>query len=184
MVFGAGRRESVVGDPLAYGLMVEFEREVRFAGPVVEVLDGDVVSAGGFVERGGKGATCGLVAAYGFAVRGSLPGFDIDGGVAFGGHVLGFDAVGVVAYAALLVGDAGFFLEPFGDGVAPDDGVAGLIGEEFEGFVEAVVVDEGVECLPARGVGLRGGGAFVVGVVDVLDYGFAFGVFPSWRTCV
>ena len=109
----------------------------------------------------------------GFAVGGGLPGFDVDGGVAIGGHVFGFDAVGVVAYAALFVGDAGFFLEPAGDGVAPDDGVAGLVGEEFEGFVVAVVVDEAVEGLPARRVGLRGGGAFVVGVVDVLDYGFA-----------
>ena len=109
----------------------------------------------------------------GFAVGGGLPGFDVDGGVAFGGHVFGFDAVGVVADAALLVGDAGFFLEPVGDGVAPDDGVAGLVGEEFQGLVVALVVDEAVEGLPAWGVGLRGGCAFVVGVVDVLDYGFA-----------
>ncbi len=64
-------------------------------------------------------------------------------------------------------------LEPFGDGIAPDDGVTGLVGEEVECLVVALVVDEAFECLPAWGVGLRGGCAFVVGVVDILDYGFA-----------
>ena len=49
-----------------------------------------------------------LVADYGFAVGGGLPGCDVDGSVAFGGHGFGFDAIGVVADAALLVGDAGY----------------------------------------------------------------------------
>ncbi len=89
-------------------LVVEVEGEVGFAGPVVEVLDGDRVSAGGFVEGGGEGAASGLVADCGFAVGGGLPGFDVDGGVAFGGHGFGFDAVGVVADAAVFVGDAGY----------------------------------------------------------------------------
>ena len=66
MVFGACGWEGVVGGPCADGFSVEVEGEVGFAGPVVEVLDGDVVSACGFVEFGGQGAAGGLVADGGF----------------------------------------------------------------------------------------------------------------------
>jgi hypothetical protein len=142
LIFGSYRGQGVVGDPVADGLVVEIEGEVGFAAPVVEVLDGDAVNACGLVEFGGEGAGGGLVADDGLAVGGGLPGFDVDGSVAFGGHVFGFDAVGVVADTALLVGGGGFFLEPLCDGVAPDDGVAGLVGEESKGLVVALVVDE------------------------------------------
>src|ERR1700743_2372189 len=53
--------KNVVGDPLADGLMVEFEAEVGFAGPVVEVLDGNVVGVRGFVKRSSQGAAGGVV---------------------------------------------------------------------------------------------------------------------------
>ena len=144
-----------------------------FAGPVVEVLNGNVVVAGWFVECGGEGAAGRLVADDGLTVGGSLPGFDVDRSVPSGRHVLGFDAVGVVAYAVFFVRNAGFFLEPFGDGIAPDDGVPSLIGEQLQGLVVTLVIDEALESLPARDVGFRGGCPIVVSVIDILDYSFA-----------
>ncbi len=100
LICGAYRWKGVVSDPVADGLAVEVERELRFAGPVIEVLNGDVVGARGFVERSREAAAGGLVADGGYAVGGGLPRLNVNGRVAFGGHVFGFDAVGIIAYTA------------------------------------------------------------------------------------
>ena len=62
----------------------------------------------------------------------SSQGVDVDDFVAGEVGVFGFEAAGVVAGAALLVGDAAELEEVLHDGVAPDDGVAGLVFEAGE----------------------------------------------------
>ena len=73
----------------------------------------------------------------------------------------------------LVVGDAGHLLEPAIDGVAPDDGVAGLVFEEAQNLAVALRIDEAVEGLPLRDETGRFLRAEVVIVVDRLDHGLA-----------
>ena len=44
-------------------------------------------------------------------------------------HRFGFEAAGIMVYAAKLIGNAGSAKEPIADGIAPDNGVTGLIFE-------------------------------------------------------
>ena len=88
-------------------------------------------------------------------------------------HRLGFDAVGIVADAFLVVGDAALAEEPIGDGVAPDLGVAGLVGEVGEHLVVAGFVDAAVERFPVANEPVGVAGAVVVRIVDVLNQRFA-----------
>ena len=69
--------------------------------------------------------------------------------------------------------NAGFFEEVVADGVAPDDRVAGLIFEAGEDVVETLRVDVALQRFPLIDEFGDFGGAFVVGIVNVLDDGFA-----------
>jgi hypothetical protein len=120
------------------------------------------------VERCSRGD----LADDGLASGGGLPWGDIDGSVAAGGHGLGLDAAGVMADAALGVVEAGDAMEPVVDGVAPDDGMTGLEGEEFESLHVALVVDKAMEALPGGHVTRCRQGVGIVGVIDMLDDGF------------
>jgi hypothetical protein len=113
-----------------------------------------------------------LFARDGFSCRGVFPWRDIDRRVALQLHRFGFDAVGEMAGAAFVVGDAGFFQKIVADGVAPDDGVASLIFETCENVVEALRVNVALQRFPLVDEFGDFGGAFIVGVVNILDDGF------------
>ena len=104
-------------------------------------------------------------AIHGFAAGGVFPWIDVDYFVAGEMGVFGFEAIWVVAGAALLIGDSTELEEVLRDGVAPDDGVAGLVLKAGEHVGVKFRVDAAFERLPFVDElpGLRG--TFIVRVV-------------------
>ncbi len=78
-----------------------------------------------------------------------------------------------MAGAAFLIGDAAQLEEVLDDGVAPDDGVAGLVDEAVVHSLVDVGVDASLERFPIGDELLGAGCSLVVAVIEVLDDGFA-----------
>ena len=78
-----------------------------------------------------------------------------------------------MAGAAVVVGDSAELEEVLSDGVAPDDGVVGLVLKAREHVGVEFRIDAALQRRPVRDelCGLRG--AVVVRVVEILDDGFA-----------
>ena len=88
--------------------------------------------------------------------------------------VFGFQAAGIMAGAAFFVGDSAQLQEILHDGVAPDDGVAGLVFEAVAHMFVELGIDAAFERRPLVATNSRGlRRALVVAVVDVLDDGLA-----------
>lgn len=163
-----------IAHPRPEAPVVEEQLVARRALVEVVVRDRDVVRAARDAQRrlhrGGRRVVERL---HDLQARGRLEGVHARHAVPAQRHGLGLDAPRVVAHAARGVGDAGEGVVELRDGVAPDDGVAGLVLEAEEHLVEPLLVDEAGEGAPARGEGGGGGGAGVVRVVEVLDHRLA-----------
>ncbi len=109
----------------------------------------------------------------GFAAGCIFPRGYFDDLVAGEAGVFGFEAAGIVAGAALFVRDPTQLEEILHNGVAPDDGVPGLVLEAGEDVCVEAGVDAPLERRPVVDEPCGLGGAVVVTVVDVLDDGFA-----------
>src|SRR5579875_4098915 len=146
---------------------------MRNAGVQIKILCGQSVAARIALKLKRRRAAAGPVAGHGLSAGGCFPGGDADGCVAVKLHGFGFDAAGMVSDAAFFVSDAGGPLEPLADGIAPDDGMACLIGEPLEDFGVALLIHAAFECLPLLDEMGCIFGALVMGVKDVLDDGLA-----------
>ena len=98
---------------------------------------------------------------------------DIHGRVALKPHGFSFDAIRINTHTALLIRYAGHAKEPVTDGIPPDDGVSRLIFKSCQNVRVTLLIYAAAERFPLTDV-LRGAfRTFVMGVVNVLDHGFA-----------
>src|SRR6267378_3943917 len=122
-------REMGIGNPFVHQLRADVHAVCGFAIIGVKVLDIQIVESGifGKAERGSTALR--LRAFYCFASRGVLPRSYVYWRVALELHSFGLDTVWMIPYAPFRVRNAGGAEEPIANGVAPDDGVPGLIFE-------------------------------------------------------
>src|SRR5258708_1835082 len=122
-------RKMRIGNPFLHQMRADVHAVCGFAIVGVKVLDVQIVESGifGKAERGR--AALRLRAFYCFASRGVLPWTYVYRRVALELHGFGLDTVWMIPYASFRIGNAGGAEEPIADGVAPDDGVPGLIFE-------------------------------------------------------
>ena len=129
-----GRREGSVASAAHETISVPLIPSVKCATPPckIEVLHGNVEAAGfaGISPLSGAGLLRRVrIAGHGLSAGGVFPWRDVDDLVSREARIFGFQAAGIVAGTAERVGNAGLLQKVLHDGVAPDDGMAGLVFE-------------------------------------------------------